>query len=70
MLNSRAAKPENTKLTGQIVILEEGGRARDHNADPANFADGFVGGNCFLGLINCMIGARPVSWSCLKTLYR
>lgn len=40
------------------------------NADPANWADDFVYGHCFLNLINCQIDSEMKSWSAIKGYYR
>jgi hypothetical protein len=40
------------------------------NADPINFADDWMDGDCILELINCQHPTRDVSWGVLKQLYR
>ncbi len=40
------------------------------NSDPANWADEYVEGSCFLNLQNCQVGTRETSWTAIKELYR
>ncbi len=40
------------------------------NPDPANWADEYVEGSCFLNLQNCQIGTRESSWTAIKSMFK
>jgi hypothetical protein len=40
------------------------------NGDPANWADDYVEGSCFLNLQNCQVGTRESSWTAIKGMFR
>lgn len=40
------------------------------NPDPANWADDYVEGSCFLNLENCEVGTHESSWTAIKSMYR
>jgi hypothetical protein len=40
------------------------------NPDPANWADDYVEGSCFLNLQNCQIGTREASWTAIKSMFK
>ncbi|MCK7469455.1 MAG: hypothetical protein MZU95_00645 [Desulfomicrobium escambiense] len=40
------------------------------NPDPANWADEYVEGSCFLNLQNCQIGTRETSWTAIKSMFK
>jgi len=41
-----------------------------HNADPANWADDYVEGSCYLDLQNCEVGVREASWTAIKSMFK
>jgi hypothetical protein len=41
-----------------------------NNPDPANWADEYVEGSCFLNLKVCPVGTRESTWTAIKSMYR
>ena len=40
------------------------------NPDPANWADDYVEGSCFLNLQNCQVGTHQTSWTAIKSMFK